>query len=298
MMLLLPLFLTLSLLLLALPSPGNTSYKLTKGTVAKAATGSALDSTALTGLEPRPGAHERVKDDDLDVGAFTGAKRSGKPDPRRPLRKGTGFGGTIRKSEEGVRELLSCVVDEQGASFDDAVACCALTQPAAGAGAPTTGKGRQKSTSMRANPPNTEFRRFYERGDLPISVEHTSAGTKVGWKVEVTKLDYHHYLPIFFDGLREVEEPYSGLSLLASLDMLRLGGPKILPVIPQLILPLKSVCVCVCVLGDGSGRFAYVSSALTPHTPFYLAQTPSTPATPASCAGCCSCCKNWSKAAT
>lgn len=25
---------------------------------------------------------------------------------------------------------------------------------------------------------------------------------------EVEKLDYHHYLPIFFDGLREKEDPY------------------------------------------------------------------------------------------
>ena len=24
----------------------------------------------------------------------------------------------------------------------------------------------------RPNPPNTEFRRFYERGDLPMSIEH------------------------------------------------------------------------------------------------------------------------------
>jgi hypothetical protein len=26
--------------------------------------------------------------------------------------------------------------------------------------------------------------------------------------VEVEKLDYHHYLPIFFDGIRETQEPY------------------------------------------------------------------------------------------
>lgn len=27
-------------------------------------------------------------------------------------------------------------------------------------------------------------------------------------QVEVEKLDYHHYLPIFFDGLREKDTPY------------------------------------------------------------------------------------------
>ena len=38
-------------------------------------------------------------------------------------------------------------------------------------------------------------------------------GYKVAWKVDIEKLDYHHYLPIFFDGLREKEEPYRFLAL-------------------------------------------------------------------------------------
>ncbi len=32
-------------------------------------------------------------------------------------------------------------------------------------------------------------------------------GNRIQWKVEIEKLDFHHYLPIFFDGLREKEEP-------------------------------------------------------------------------------------------
>jgi len=92
----------------------------------------------------------------------------------------------------------------------------------------------------RPNPPNTEFRRFYERGDLPIAVEHSGAGNRIQWKVDIEKLDYHHYLPIFFDGLREKEEPYRFLAIQGTFDMLDHGGPKILPVIPQLIIPLKT----------------------------------------------------------
>jgi len=49
----------------------------------------------------------------------------------------------------------------------------------------------------------SEFRRFYDRGDLPIKLDHTGIGNKVVWKIPCEKLDYHHYLPIFFDGLRE-----------------------------------------------------------------------------------------------
>lgn len=48
----------------------------------------------------------------------------------------------------------------------------------------------------------SEFRRFYDRGDLPISIEH-GPQNKIQWKVDVMQLDYHHYLPIFFEGIRE-----------------------------------------------------------------------------------------------
>ena len=92
----------------------------------------------------------------------------------------------------------------------------------------------------RNNPPNTEFRRFYERGDLPIQIEHRGVHNRIGWKVDIEKLDYHHYLPIFFDGLREKEEPYRFLAVQGVFDMLENGGSKILPVIPQLIIPIKT----------------------------------------------------------
>ncbi len=93
---------------------------------------------------------------------------------------------------------------------------------------------------QRPNPPNTEFRRFYERGDLPIQVEHRGVHNRVGWKVDIEKLDYSHYLPIFFDGAREKEEPYRFLAIQGIDDMLEYGGSKILPVIPQLIIPIKT----------------------------------------------------------
>jgi hypothetical protein len=96
------------------------------------------------------------------------------------------------------------------------------------------------------------------------------------WQVDPDKLDYHHYLPIFFDGIREKEEPYRFLAVKVSTpsrgcgpaapcagrqhaqpqrrnqltpshcraqgveDMLKAGKNKILPVIPQLIIPIKT----------------------------------------------------------
>ena len=57
------------------------------------------------------------------------------------------------------------------------------------------------------------------------------------------KLDYMHYLPIFFDGIIEKAAPYDFMAMQGLQDMLRAGAGKqpslILPVIPQLIVPIK-----------------------------------------------------------
>jgi hypothetical protein len=54
------------------------------------------------------------------------------------------------------------------------------------------------------------------------------------------QLDYHPYLPIFFEGIREKQDPYRFLAVQGVFDMLEKGGAKVLPVIPQLIIPIKS----------------------------------------------------------
>jgi hypothetical protein len=79
----------------------------------------------------------------------------------------------------------------------------------------------------RANPPNTELRRFYERGDLPIQIDHGGVANRLAWKVEITKLDFHHYLPIFFDGIREVESPFNFVAEQGVMDMLEAGAHKV-----------------------------------------------------------------------
>jgi hypothetical protein len=59
---------------------------------------------------------------------------------------------------------------------------------------------------------STLFKKYYDRGDLPIAVDAQGAQRKVTWKLDPELLDYHLYLPIFFEGLREVEEPYKFLA--------------------------------------------------------------------------------------
>ena len=48
------------------------------------------------------------------------------------------------------------------------------------------------------------------------------------------------YLPIFFEGIREKQDPYRFLAVQGVFDMLEKGGAKVLPVIPQLIIPIKT----------------------------------------------------------
>ena len=88
--------------------------------------------------------------------------------------------------------------------------------------APVGGR-RPNAATARRPITRTEFRRFYDRGDFPIQIFHGAVGGKVAWKVDIDKLDYHHYLPMFFDGLREKEDPYRFLAVQCTYDMLEKG---------------------------------------------------------------------------
>ncbi|XP_070069920.1 uncharacterized protein [Drosophila takahashii] len=104
------------------------------------------------------------------------------------------------------------------------------------------GLGLNGPAAGGANDPGrgTLFRMYFDRGDLPIKMEYLCGGDKIGWTVDIEKLDYSLYLPLFFDGLAETKHPYKTYARQGVTDLLLAGGEKIHPVIPQLILPLKS----------------------------------------------------------
>mmetsp|Transcript_21067 Transcript_21067/g.21763 ORF Transcript_21067/g.21763 Transcript_21067/m.21763 type:complete len:301 (+) Transcript_21067:88-990(+) len=177
-------------------------------------TGSAFDVTITANIKERPGGHFSGPSYPIDVSAFSHSKKTTKVDPHDYVKKGTGLGGTV------------------------------ITPTLRAASPPRTSSPKRRSSNSafapRANPPNTELRRFYERGDLPIQIDHGGVANRLAWKVEIQKLDFHHYLPIFFDGIREIEQPYAFVAEQAILDMLEAGSHKVLPVIPQLIIPIKT----------------------------------------------------------
>lgn len=86
--------------------------------------------------------------------------------------------------------------------------------------------------------PSTVFKVFYDRNDLPVVVEF-GAKRHINWRVDISMLDYHHYLPVFFEGLREMNEPMKFIADRGIDDLLNNGAEKVLPVLPQLIIPIK-----------------------------------------------------------
>ncbi|NXF64089.1 PACRG protein, partial [Ciccaba nigrolineata] len=94
------------------------------------------------------------------------------------------------------------------------------------------------------------------------------------FQVEIEKLDYHCYLPLFFDGLCEMTFPYEFFARQGIHDMLEHGGNKILPVIPQLIIPIKNalslrnrqvICITLKVLQHLVVSADMVGEALVPY---------------------------------
>lgn len=49
-------------------------------------------------------------------------------------------------------------------------------------------------------PRRTSFRMHYERGDLPLKLEYFPGGSRILWTMDLNKLNFHLYLPLFFDG--------------------------------------------------------------------------------------------------
>ncbi|XP_022918394.1 parkin coregulated gene protein homolog [Onthophagus taurus] len=95
-----------------------------------------------------------------------------------------------------------------------------------------------KCNPFRVRPAKpSSFKSNYDRGEFPLGV---SSSKEITWKVDLDKLDYHHYLPLLFEGLSETQEPYMFIAQQGIHDMLLHGGKKIFPCIPQLIIPIKN----------------------------------------------------------
>jgi hypothetical protein len=68
------------------------------------------------------------------------------------------------------------------------------------------------------------LRIFYERGELPVVINHSGAKTSLSWTRPIETLPLKIVVPIFFDGLREEEEPFCCIGLGQGARRIRLVG--------------------------------------------------------------------------
>lgn len=196
----------------------NARYTLSSTTSVRAETGTPFDCTVVSAKGKRAGDHSQTVAT-VDRSAFSFDRELTRKTPDQFLKKGTGT--ACLAPGESLR-IMNERIESEGAGTKR-----------------KKGPGLAGAFKSRENPPDTQFRRFYERGDLPFQVETNATKPKIQWNVEIAKLDFHHYLPLFFDGLREEEHPYSFLAEQGVMDMLSECPSKVLAVIPQLIIPIK-----------------------------------------------------------
>ncbi|XP_061578930.1 parkin coregulated gene protein-like [Cololabis saira] len=77
-------------------------------------------------------------------------------------------------------------------------------------------------------------------GDIPVALTHATTGNGIRWKVDFERIDYHVFLPLFFQGLAEITHPYEKLANQGIHGMLDHSGQEILTIVPQLIPHIKN----------------------------------------------------------
>jgi hypothetical protein len=181
--------------------------------------GSPFDRTVYPSpvLDP-PGKHKLVQTAPNPSAFSFGVSVRGDVNPHDFLHRHTGFGGSVT-----MRAASAVPKTDRIARIG--------RPPASGCTAP------------RNNPPNSSLRRAFERGDLPCVISQASGKRALEWRVEggrAEAVDYKFYLPIFFDGLREEENPLPWLASTGLADLIKAAPHKIAPLVPLLVIPLRN----------------------------------------------------------
>jgi hypothetical protein len=108
-------------------------------------------------------------------------------------------------------------------------------------------QSRGGMTQRRAappKPPQSSFPSRYDRGEVPCSVEHGSAGGRnaLVWDVPLDQLDYDFYIPLFSDGIRCVSPPLQFIARQGLLDLVESSAdsPKrVLSCLAELMASLR-----------------------------------------------------------
>ena len=97
----------------------------------------------------------------------------------------------------------------------------------------------KKMKKKNNNLENVLFRKFYERGDLPIVIKFTGPKQTLRWTKSPVDIDLFKYLPLFINGLTETEYPYDFISEIGSYELIAANPDKLIEVLPEIILSIK-----------------------------------------------------------
>lgn len=97
------------------------------------------------------------------------------------------------------------------------------------------GTGSKKKTK-------SELRNLYDQGDLPVKIENRGIGRKLTWNVDIENINFQQYLPIFFSGLVEKQDPYRFVAFEGIFELLETSTKteKVLPNLPQIMKSVKT----------------------------------------------------------
>eukprot|EP00276_Gloeochaete_wittrockiana_P010309 CAMPEP_0184649464 /NCGR_PEP_ID=MMETSP0308-20130426/6840_1 /TAXON_ID=38269 /ORGANISM="Gloeochaete witrockiana, Strain SAG 46.84" /LENGTH=185 /DNA_ID=CAMNT_0027082209 /DNA_START=702 /DNA_END=1256 /DNA_ORIENTATION=- len=87
------------------------------------------------------------------------------------------------------------------------------------------------------------FRKIFDRGDIPVGILHGASYNKLKWKVPIETLDAkdaEEYALLFFEGLREKEDPYRFVAIQGIFDLLQYHPDKIQNVLPKIVQAIKT----------------------------------------------------------
>lgn len=99
--------------------------------------------------------------------------------------------------------------------------------------------GAYKKRAVEAS----NFPTAYIRGQLPIMIQHQTGGSSLRWTQNVDELDFCTLLPLFVEGIREQQKPYSFLATQGLSSMLKHGveePEKVHGCLHKIIQPLRT----------------------------------------------------------
>jgi len=82
----------------------------------------------------------------------------------------------------------------------------------------------------------TEFKRQYDRGDLPLYIALSKTKRRIAWKVHYGDVNFVKFLPIFFEGIQEKRDPLNFLAKNGTLELLEyIDLPTLIESLPEVM---------------------------------------------------------------